>query len=280
MGSLTTYGANKNLDHIFNSAYTPAATLYLVLCTADPTDAATGASCNEVANTGAYARTAITFGAAASRRVTQNAQVNFPKATAAWGTITHWCIADNATRGAGNILAHGAFSPTFQVVSGNTPRVASGRVYIEFTAGSGYGFTTTCCHNLLNLMFRNVAYTSPSGNTFLMLSNSVLSDSIDSTSGATEVSGTSYARVEVNPYGGSSPTWAAAAAGLVTNLHQVNFPTVGAGGWTQIVAAAIVVLASGAAGILVYDNTNVVDQTPSAGDDIPLDVGEIDISMT
>ena len=145
MGSLTTYGANKLLDHLFNTAYTPASTLYLALCTADPTDAATGASMNEAANSGAYARTAITFGAAASRRSRRSAPVTFPTATGSWGTVTHWAIVDSATHGAGNALAHGAFAVSKSVVTGNTPSVASGEVWVEFSAGASRRPSCTSC---------------------------------------------------------------------------------------------------------------------------------------
>lgn len=69
MGSLSNYLENELLDHVLNNAaYSPAATLYLALCTADPTDAGTGASMNEVANSGNYSRKAITVGAAAQRQ--------------------------------------------------------------------------------------------------------------------------------------------------------------------------------------------------------------------
>ena len=63
MGSLSDFAELELLDHIFNVAYTPAANLYLALCTADPTDSGTGAAMNECPNTGSYARKAITFDA-------------------------------------------------------------------------------------------------------------------------------------------------------------------------------------------------------------------------
>jgi hypothetical protein len=92
MGNLSDFAELESLDHIFNAADTPAANICICFCTGDPTDAATDASMSEVANAGAYQRRAITFGAAATRRVTQNAEVAFPQATTAWGTVTHWTI--------------------------------------------------------------------------------------------------------------------------------------------------------------------------------------------
>lgn len=113
MGSLTNYAESANLDHIAgNTSYSPVATVYLAFATADPTDAATGASMNEAANDAGYARVAITFAAAGGRRIEQNADVTFAETTSNMDTITNWAILDNATYGAGNALAHGAFSTT------------------------------------------------------------------------------------------------------------------------------------------------------------------------
>ena len=131
MGSLSDYGEAALLNHVFNSAYTSVATLYVALATATLTDAATGASMSEVANTNAYARTAITFGAAASRQVQQSGAVTFPTASGAWGTITSWAIVDSATYGAGNVLAYGDFTASFAPVAGNTPTIPSGEIRVQ-----------------------------------------------------------------------------------------------------------------------------------------------------
>lgn len=281
MGSLTDYAENKLLDHLFNAAYTSPSAVYLVLCTADPTDSATGASCNEVANANGYARTAISFGAAASRRITQDAQVNFQQATGPLGTITHWALADSATYGAGNILAYGEFSSSFAPVAGNTPRIASGQVYVEISAtASGAGFTTATVNSLLGLMFDNTAYASPAGSTYLALLNATASDTTTLAT-MTEVTGTSYARKEVNESGGASPAWTAASGGALSNATDVVFATPGAGGWSQVVAVGIVTAASGTTGqLLAYDNANVVDQTPAENDTVQFAAGAFDVSLS
>lgn len=281
MGSLSNYGENYFLDHIFNSGQTLPGTVYLCLCTADPTDAATGASMNEVANANGYVRTAITFGAPSTRRTTQSAIVTFPQASGAWGTVTHWAICDSNTYGAGNVLAHGAFGSSFSPVSGNTPSVASGQVYVEITAIANIGFTTACVHNMLSHMFRNTSYTSPAGNTFIALLNAVGADSDSTMADCTEVSGTGYAREEVNPNGGGSPAWTSASAGAISNGGAITFDTPGAGGWTQVVGIAIVDALTGtAANVLAYDNSNVVDQTPAQNDTVQFADGALDISMS
>lgn len=271
MGSLSDFSENELLDHVANAAYTAPTAIYLALCTADPTDAATGASMNEVANTGNYARTAITFGAAASRRVTQNAAVTFPQLNGSLGTVTHWTIVDSATYGAGNVLAHGAFSEAKSLVSGNTPSVASGQVYVEFLANE---ISTFLAHALLNLMFRNVAYSKPA--TYVALVTVAVTDT-DTGSTITEPSGGAYARVQVNINGGASPAWDLAAAGVVDNANAIAMPTATAP-WGTIVGVAIVDAAT-AGNVLMYDNA-MADQAVGTSDDVSFPAGDLDLVMT
>lgn len=278
-GSLSNYGENAWMGHLFASAHTPAATIYLALATGDPGEAATGASMSEVANSGNYARTAITFAAASSRAVAQNAVVTFPQATGSWGTVTHYAIVDSGTHGAGNVLAYGAFTSSFAPVSGNTPSVASGQVTVTISASSGEGFTTALVHSMLNLMFRNTAYSQPT--TCIALLDTTGADTDTTLTGAgKEVAGTDYARVLVNKAGGGSPAWEAVSGGATQNANAVTFATVGSGGWGQIVGAAIVDSCTLNEGnVLAYDNDQIVDQTPSAGDTVQFAVGAFDISI-
>jgi hypothetical protein len=280
MGSLSDFAENELLDHFANAAYTAPTTIYMALCTADPTDAGTGASMNETADANAYARTAITFGAAAVRRVTQDADVSFPESTGTYGAaITHWAIVDSATHGAGNMLAHGAFNASFTPVSGNTPVVSSSEVYVEIQAtAAGAGYSDYLVHNLLNLMFRNVAFTKPA--TYLALSNTVVDDQDVADTNFTEITGTGYARIQVNINGGAAPTWTVAAAGAISNNETITFATVGAGGWTQFVAVVIIDSSTGAGNVLGYDSANVVDQTPAENDVVRFPVGDFDMALT
>ncbi len=280
MGSLSNYSENSLLNHLFGSAYTPAATVYLALCTADPTDAGTGAAMNEVADLYNYARKAITFGAAASRKVTQSGAVTFNQASGAWGTITYWSIVDSATHGAGNMLAHGAFSASFAPVSGNTPSVASAQVYVQIDASSGEGFTSYLVLKLLDLMFRNTAYSQPATYVALLDQQGADADTTLTTAGK-EVAGTDYARVLVNKAGGASPAWNSVSGGATDNANAITFPTVGSGGWSAVVGMALVDGGTLDAGnILAFDNDQVVDQTPAAGDTVQFAAGALDASLT
>lgn len=263
MGKISDFLANELLDHVFNAAYAPAATVYLALSTANPTDAGSGMA---EPSGNAYARQAITFNAAASRRVTQSATVTYPQASGAWGTISHWAVFDALS--GGNMLAHGAFAVAKSVVANNTPSVASGEIWIEFSANE---MSTTLAHNLLNLAFRNVAYSKPT--TYVGLATATLSDTTTGST-VTEPSGGSYARVQVNINGGSSPTWSLAAARAITNNAAVTLPAATAS-WGTVVASFIASAAS-AGDILFYDN-DTADQAVASGDTVQFASGAIDV---
>lgn len=278
MGSLSDYAENKLLDHIFNVSYTPPATVYVALCTADPTDTATGASQNEVANANGYARTAITFGAAATRKVVQSGAVTFPQASGTWGTITHWTLCDTNTYGSGNVLAHGSFTASFAPVSGNTPTIPSGEVQVQMNASSGAGFTDYAVHNLFNRMFRNQAFAKPA--TYIALATATIPDTAAAIGDVTEVgAGVNYSRVQVNINGGSSPTWTIASGGALDNVQAITFPTP-SGSWGLITSCFIIDSSSGAGNILGYDNSNIVDQTPVANDTVQFAIGAFDVSLS
>ena len=260
MGSLTNFSENELLDHACGAAYSPPSTVYLALCTADPTEAATGASMNEAANSGSYARTAISFGAAASRKVEQSGAVTFPTASGSWGTITHWTIVDSATYGAGNALAYGTFSVSKQVVNGNTPSVPTTEVDVEVTSG---GASNYLVHKLLDLMFRNTAFTAPTAH-YTALTTATIADT-NTGSTITEPSGNGYARVAINPNSGSDPKWTLASSGAVSNNALVDFGTA-SGSWGTIVAACTCD-ASSAGNLLFYDN-GVADQAVASSDTV------------
>lgn len=273
MGSFTDYLEGELLDHVLNAAaYSAPANIYLALATADPTDAATGASMNEVANSGSYARTAITVGAAASRAVTQDADVDFPTATGDWGTVTHWAIVDNSTHGAGNALAHGSLSPSKVVYNGNSPSVLSGQVIVSFDAGE---ISTYLADELLDHVFNNAAYTAP-GTTWVGLATATISDT---TTGDTigEPSGGAYARAQVNVNGGASPTWDLAASSVVDNGGTITFATATAS-WGTVTGVAILD-ASTSGNVLFYDNAQT-DQAVGSADLWRYNAGDLDVVMS
>lgn len=268
MGSLTNYGENAFVSHLTGTSYTPAATLYLCLCTADPTDAATGASMNEVANANNYSREAITFGAASGRTITQSGTVTFDQFSGGSQTASHWAITDSATHGAGNALAYGAFDTGKNLVSGSTPSVASAEVDVTINTGA---FITAFVTLMLDKMFRNQTYNQPA--TYVGLVTTTSSDS----AGGTEVSGGSYARVLVNKAGGSSPKWSSPSSGVTDNADAVSF-TNPSGSWGTVVGT-VIYDASSSGNALAYDNSTT-DQAITSGDTVQFAAGAIDISLT
>jgi hypothetical protein len=270
MGSLSDYAESVLLKHLcLQTAYSPAATLYLALCTADPTDGATGASMSEVANSGNYSRTAITFGAAASRRSTQNALVTFPLANGSWGTVSYWAIVDSGTYGAGNVLASGAFTVAKSIVSGNTPSVASSEVYVEITASTG--LSTYAANGFLDRMFRNQAFTV--SNNYVALVTSTPTDA----AGGTEVAGGSYARAQINAFGGASPAWTTNVANTATtNGAAVTFPSATAS-WGTITYMQIMDAVS-TGNVLWYGA--ITSQLVGIGDTVTFLTNQISVNQT
>lgn len=236
----------------------------------DPLDDETGLT--EPAG-GSYARTAITLGAAATRRVTQSGAVNFAQATGTWGWCTHWFISDASGTGAGNLLASGKLSSSKHVISGNTPSVANAEAYVEILGE----ISTYLANNLLNLMFRNVAYSKPA--TYVALADAVIDESDDGST-ISEPGGGAYAREIVNINGGASPTWDLAAAGVVDNTHDIDLGPASGASWGNIVAMAIVDDPDTAQGnVLFYDN-GMTDQVVGDGDTARFSAGALDISMS
>lgn len=276
MGSLTNTAETEMLDHVLNNlAYSSPANIYLGLCTADPTDAATGASANEVANTNAYQRTAISFGAYSSRAVTQDADVDFPQASGgSWGTVTHWAIFTSQTYGAGDCLAHGAFNTSKTVNDGDTPSVASGEINVTFSAGEVSNYLA---QKILDHLFNNTTYTYEA--TYIGLTTATIADS-DTGSTVTEVSGGSYARKQVNANGGAVPDWDLAVSGdpsFVDNNDAITFVTATANWGT--VTSFFVATASTAGNILFYDN-DVTDKAVNNGDTAEFAAGDLDLQLS
>jgi hypothetical protein len=266
MGSITDFLENELLDHIFNATYNRPTNLFLGLSTADPTDAGSGLA---EPSGGAYSRVTMSFGAAASRAVTQDAKITFPQATAAWGNLTHYGIFDAVS--GGNLLAHGSLTVAKNVVTGNTPSVATSEVSVSYTAGE---ISDYLANALLDHAFNLTTYAAP--DTYIALATG---DVLDTDTGSTisEPSGGAYARKQVNISGGSTPTWVTATNSSVTNKETISFVQATAS-WSTITAIAIVDAAS-SGNLLFYENT-VTDQTVDNGDTAEFAVGALKVSMS
>ena len=129
MAEMTNFMENSVINHYFrNTAYTPVATLYMALHTADPTE--TGAVGEVTGN--AYQRTAVTMGAPTDGVSTNSADVTFPTATpAGWGSIAYTSIWDAQT--VGNCLMYSPVDTAKTINAGDTAKYNAGQISITLT---------------------------------------------------------------------------------------------------------------------------------------------------
>lgn len=128
MAEMSNYLENALINATLrNTTYTSPATVYVGLFTSDPTDAGSG---TEVSG-GSYARTAVTFGAPSNGVTTNSAAVEFPQATASWGTVGWIGILDAAT--SGNLLYHTALDTSKTIDNGDIFKIAIGSLSVTLT---------------------------------------------------------------------------------------------------------------------------------------------------
>jgi len=123
MAEFTDYLENKIIDHMLrNQAYTPPSTVYVALFTSATDDTGGG---TEVSG-GSYARQAVTLSAASGGASSNTADITFPQATAAWGTITHVALMDAET--GGNMLMHSPLDASKTINNGDTFKINAGNL--------------------------------------------------------------------------------------------------------------------------------------------------------
>ena len=118
--SFSNYLETEILDHVFaGAAYTAPSTKYLALFTGAPGETGGG---TEVSG-GGYARQTVAF-TTSGNTTSNNAAVEFPTATANYGTVTHVGVYDAST--SGNLMAYAALSSNKTIETGDVFRVPSG----------------------------------------------------------------------------------------------------------------------------------------------------------
>lgn len=120
--SFSNFLETEILDHVFaNNAYTAPTTLYLALFTANPDEDGSGA---EVSTSGtAYARQTVAF-TVSGNTASNSGAVEYPTATASFGTVSHVGIYDALT--SGNLIAYAALSSSKAITTGDVFRVPVG----------------------------------------------------------------------------------------------------------------------------------------------------------
>lgn len=125
MAEMSNYLENALINATLrNTSYTSPSVVYLGLYTSDPTDADSG---TEVTG-GSYARQSITFGAPSNGVSTNTAAIEFPQATASWGTVG-WIGIEDAVSG-GNLLYHTALDTSKTIENGDIFKIAIGSLSV------------------------------------------------------------------------------------------------------------------------------------------------------
>lgn len=126
MSAMSDYLENEILDHILGTgAYTMPTTVYVGLSTGSFGDDNSG---TELSGSG-YTRQSVTFNAASSGTADNSAAIEFPAATASWGSISHFGIFDASS--AGNLLIHGSFSTAKTIATGDILKISAGDLDIS-----------------------------------------------------------------------------------------------------------------------------------------------------
>ena len=130
---MSTYLSGALLSGTFrNIAYVPAVQTYLALFTSDAglRDNNSGLW-TEIAG-GAYARQAVVFtDPLATKQIQNSADVNFPKATAVWGNVTHGAMMDQLAA-PGNVLTWGPLTIARNIQIGDELDFLAGSIVIPW----------------------------------------------------------------------------------------------------------------------------------------------------
>lgn len=126
---MANYLKNKLLNlTLSGTAYAGVDDPYVSLWISDPTDDESGA---EVSG-GSYARTQASFATASGTtgQVATDADVTFPTATGAWGTVAYIGLHESAT-GTGNMIYHTALDISKTIDAGDIFKISTGDLTVE-----------------------------------------------------------------------------------------------------------------------------------------------------
>lgn len=217
MSQLSNFLENAVINHLVrNTAYSPVATLYVALFNTNPNDDASG---TEVSG-GGYARQVITFGVASGGAVENDNVPTWTASGASFGTVAYFAIFDALT--SGNMLHYAAVTPAVVRPDGSTTNMQVGDVTLDFTDGVASGIADTVKNSLLNLIYNNTAFTSPT-TVYVALASTAFT----AAGAGTELTGNGYARQSV--------TFAAPSNGQADSNAAVQF-TASGGDWVTAVS--------------------------------------------
>ena len=119
--SLSNTFETHTLNYLFTTtSVTRPTAWYIALFTSNPAEDASG---TEVSTSGtAYARQSATF-TVSGNEATNSAAIEFPTATASYGTVTHIGVFDAST--GGNLIAYAALTTSKAIDTGDVLRINS-----------------------------------------------------------------------------------------------------------------------------------------------------------
>lgn len=157
MSAASTYLAQALIGHVLRGqAYTPPAGIYLALAVESLTD---DNDTTKELDAAWYAREQISGWAApvGSGMSTYNSNLaQFDRVTGSAVSVGYWGLYDAATDG--NLLFHGAWDAVKVANVNNALRVAAGELVVQM----GGTVSVHLAQALINLIFRSVAYSTPS----------------------------------------------------------------------------------------------------------------------
>ena len=158
MSNLSDFGEREFIDYALRNQAAPTTSYYLGVSTSAfaEDDTASEAAAKEPTDS-AYQRQSINFGTASSRTISNDADIEFPEATASQGSIGYWAIFDGSASTA-NVVALGSFTTAKTVATGDVLRVATGDLDISVSSIWGLHWGNA----LLNGFFDNKTYPSSS----------------------------------------------------------------------------------------------------------------------
>lgn len=121
MSAMSDYLEGKILDHVLSTtSFTMPSGVYVGLSTGSFGDDNSG---TELSGNG-YARQGdVAFDAASGGVADNTSNIEFPAATASWGTVSHFGIFDASS--GGNLLIHGALSSAKSIGTGDILRISA-----------------------------------------------------------------------------------------------------------------------------------------------------------
>lgn len=227
MTDLSDYTETSALNILLRAtSLTGAATVYMALYTANPTDAGAGTE----AAFASYARQAVTFSAPSAQTVTNSNTLTYAAVTVGAVTITAIGILDAAS--AGNLLAWKALSPTLAYAINDVPLFDVGAITVNIPTTAGIGLSDYAVDKILNVHFRNTAHTGA-----VTVYLGLFTASPTAAGGGTEFAHSGYARQAI--------AFAAPSGGASSNSGALTFPAVATSSHTLTALAVFDALTGG-----------------------------------